>query len=52
MHSPVANLAAGSVDNVRAALHLVDHLGVKEVLRLGVQGAVDGHNVARLQGGR
>mmetsp|Transcript_14560 Transcript_14560/g.38612 ORF Transcript_14560/g.38612 Transcript_14560/m.38612 type:complete len:422 (-) Transcript_14560:51-1316(-) len=43
---PVADLAAGRVDDVGAALHLADELPAEHVLRLRVQGAVDGHHVA------
>eukprot|EP00050_Salpingoeca_kvevrii_P005681 m.285082 g.285082 ORF g.285082 m.285082 type:complete len:437 (+) comp11291_c0_seq1:127-1437(+) len=44
----VADLAASSVDDVGAALHLLDHFLVEHVLCLRVEGAVDGHDVADL----
>ena len=42
----VADLPAGGVDDVGAALHLPDHLVVEEVLGLRVKRRVDGHHVA------
>lgn len=44
----VADLATGSVDNVGTSLHACDHLIVEHVLSFGVEGAVDGDNVANL----
>jgi len=42
----VADLAACRVDEVGAALHLADQVGVEEVLGLGMQGRVDRDDVA------
>merc|ERR1712188_153708 len=42
----VADLAAGRVDNVRAALHSGEEVIVEQVLRLRVQRAIDSDNVA------
>lgn len=41
----VADLAAGRVHDEGATAHLADHGGIKQVLRLLVQRAVDGHHV-------
>lgn len=48
-HAPLADLAASSVDNVGTTLHLGNHRVVEHVLGLGVEGAVDGDNVAHLK---
>ncbi len=41
----ITDFAASGVDDVGTAFHVRKHVGVEQVLRFGVQRAVDGHHV-------